>query len=156
MKSIALLAGLALAVVAFDVQAQPAILKSPSVAGAKACLDRLAEDSRKAGYQTDREGGQILILHPTRQPLYPLLLSMSKCLSAAYPKKEVVKHPNTGTSSRIWWVYADGYYAWCATNSTEDRLDYIELLGGRGPQRDWYGLTFSCEIAEKILGFYKP
>jgi hypothetical protein len=139
-----------------EVLAQPAILKAPSVAKARGCLEKLATDAKKAGVYVDRDAGQILALSTKKPELLPLLISMADCLDDAYPSHEVVKHPRTGTSSRIWYDSVDDYYAWCASNSLENNLEQIDVLGGRGPRRDWYGITFSCSVGEKILGFYEP
>jgi hypothetical protein len=136
--------------------AQPAILKAPSVAKARACLEKLAADGKKAGVYVDRDAGQILALSTKKSDLLPLLISMADCLDDAYPSNEVVKHPKTGTPSRIWYDSVDDYYAWCASNSLENNFEQIDVLGGRGPRRDWYGITFSCSVGEKILGFYDP
>jgi len=137
-------------------QAQHPILKSPSVAKARACLDKLAADGKQAGIYTDRDGGQILLLNPTQPQLHPLLVKMAACLDDAFPDNEIVKHPATGTSSRIWYVQVDDQYAWCATNSLHNEIDDIDVLGGYGPRRAWYGVTFNCSISEKILGFHEP
>ena len=139
-----------------EVRAQPAILQAPSVAKARACLDKLAADAKKAALYVDRDGGNILVLNPKKQDLLPLLVSMAECLDDAYPSNEVVKHPRTGTPSRIWYDSVDDYYAWCASNSLENGLEDIDVLGGRSPRRDWHAITFSCSIGEKILGFYEP
>ena len=138
------------------VHAQTAILQSPSVTKARTCLDKLSAEGKKASFYTDRDGGQILILNPTQPELLPLLVTMADCLDDAFPTNEAVKHPRTGTPSRIWYVSVDGQYAWCASNSLENELEQIDVLGGRGPRREWYAITFSCSIDEKILGFYEP
>jgi hypothetical protein len=156
LKALALSAVVALSLHTGEILAQPAILKAPSVAKARACLDKLAIDAKKAGLYVDRDAGQILVLNPKQPELLPLLVSMAECLDDAYPSNEVVKHPRTGTPSRIWYDSVDDYYAWCASNSLENILEQIDVLGGRSPRRDWYAITFSCSVGEKILGFYEP
>ena len=141
---------------AADSHAQPAILKSPSVAKAAACMNKLTEDGNKAGFWTDREGGTVLVLNPTRPELLPLLRSMVACFNGAFPKNEIVKNPSTDARSRVWYVLVDGWYAWCATDALKDTEKDITALGGHGPRRDWYGVTIVCEINDSILGFYSP
>jgi hypothetical protein len=67
--------------------AQPAILKAPSVAKARACLEKLAADAKKAGVYVDRDAGQILALSVKKSDLLPLLISMVDCLDDALPIK---------------------------------------------------------------------
>ena len=141
---------------AADSHAQPAILKSPSVAKAAACLNKLIEDGKKAGFWTDRIGGSILVLNPTRRELLPLQLSTVACFNNAFPKREIVKNPDTNMPSRIWYVLVEGYYAWCATNTLKDTEADIEQLGRVEGRVGWYGVTVVCEINDTILGFYAP
>ena len=133
-----------------------AILKSPSIAKARACLDQLIAAGKKAEFYTDREGGHALVLNPTQRPLHPLLVQTQACFAAAHPKRAIVTNPNTGVKSLVWYVYVEGYYSWCATNSLTNKIESIEVLGGYGPRRDWYSVAVSCAIDEKILGFYAP
>jgi hypothetical protein len=149
-------AAAALLLYAFNAHAEPAILKSPSVAKAGACMNKMVEDGKNAGFWTDREGGTVLILNPTRRELLPLQLSMVACFNGAFPKKEIVKNPETNVRSRVWYVLVEGYYAWCATDALKDSEDGIDKLGGHGSRRDWYGVTIVCEINDSILGFYHP
>ena len=136
--------------------AQPAVVKAPEVAKARACLARLAEEGKRANLETDRDGPQILILNPTRKELLPLLVSMASCMDDAFQENAIVTHPATGVRSRVWYVSVDGQYGWCATNSLTNDLESIETLGGHSAKRDWYGVTLSCSIGEKILGFFEP
>ncbi len=141
---------------AVALHAQPAIVNSPSVKKARDCLDKIAAQGREAGFDTDRDGGDVLVLNRTRPEVFPLLTTMVECMDDAFPQNEVVKDPKTGTRSRIWYVSDEGQYAWCATNSLGNAVEDIDVLGGHGPQRDWYGIMLRCNIGEKILGFYEP
>ena len=137
------------------------ILNSPFVAKARACVDVLAEAGRTAGFQTDRQGGLVLILNETQRPLHPLMVDMANCLDAALPKHEVVDRtpaaPTLGSKSRIWYsvVGGDGI-VWCASNSLNNDLINVNTLGGSGPKRAWYAITFKCDIGDDVLGWYKP
>ena len=136
--------------------AQPAVAKLPSLGKARACLTQFYDAGEKAGLETDREGGAVLILNRTRDELLPLLAGASACMNDAFPKREVVKNPATKTSSRVWYDSAEGQYVWCATNSLEDKAEQIDVLGGAGAARNWFAITFRCDIGEKILAFYAP
>ena len=87
-----------------ELYAQPAVVKAPEVAKARACLGRLAEEGKRANLETDRDGPQILILNPTREELLPLLVSMANCMDDAYGKNAIVTHPSTGvrSASGLW------------------------------------------------------
>jgi hypothetical protein len=134
------------------------ILKSPFVAKALACLNDLTEAGRKNNFQTDREGGTVLILNETQSPLHPLMVNMANCLDAALPKNEVVDRGTgeIGAKSRIWYAVTDDGIVWCASNSLDNNLENVNHLGGYGSQRMWYGVTFKCEIGDDILGWYTP
>ena len=156
MKFPSIVAGVALLLYTISVEAQPAILQSPSVAKARACMNKLMDDGKNAGFWTDREGGTVLVLNPTRREMLPLLLSMVACFDGAFPKKEIVKNPDTNVRSRVWYTLVEGNYAWCATDALKDSEADITKLGGYGPRRDWYGVTIACSMGDRILGFHAP
>jgi len=85
MKFPSIVAGMALLLYTISVEAQPAILQSPSVAKARACMNKLMDDGKNAGFWTDREGGTVLVLNPTRREMLPLLLSMVACFGRTGP-----------------------------------------------------------------------
>lgn len=155
MKFPSIVAGLGLLLYTISVQAQPAILQSPSVAKASVCMNKMVEDGKNRGFSTERRGGIVIVLNPTRKELLPSLLSMVSCFNAAFPKKAMIANPENNVRSRVWYVLVDDYYAWCATpalKDTEDALDTMEF----GERRGWYRVTIMCEINDSIQGFYKP
>lgn len=149
-------AALALSLSAAPAPAQTPLAKLPAVAKARACLRQLNDAGTKARLETDLENGEIVVLNRTRDELLPLLKDASACMNDAFPKRAVVKHPQTGARSRVWYDSAEGQYVWCATNSVEDKAEAIDVLGGAGAARSLFAITFSCAAGEKILGFYAP
>ena len=134
------------------------ILKSPNLAKARACLNDFTEAGKNGGFQTDRIGGAVLILNETQRPLHPLMVRMAKCLNSALPRHEVVDRGTRtlGSKSRIWYSVNDDGIIWCASNSLDNSLENVNHLGGSGPKRMWYGVTFKCEIGDDVLGWYTP
>ena len=133
------------------------IVNSPSVLGARKCLDGLAKMGRDANFYTDRDGVYSMVLHPSsKAALLPLLIASSDCLDEAFPKNEIVEYPATGVKSRAWYVALEGQYVWCASSSLENNVESIDVLGGNGPKLNWHAVIVKCGIDEKVLGWYDP
>jgi hypothetical protein len=152
---------LAMVVLCFSVSeanAQPPkVLQSPYVANARACLKQLYDAGRKARFHTDWQGPVILILNPSQKKIHPLLILAAKCLDAAFPKNEVIEHSVTHAKSRVWYAPPiEEQFVWCASNSTTNKIESVERLGGSGNLRRWFGVTVKCDISPKILGWYFP
>jgi hypothetical protein len=140
---------------------QQAALQSPYVAKARDCLRQLATGGRNAGFETDWDGGDILVRDPTnKSKLGELLSTMFACLDAAFQReKEMIDRPTDrptpGTKSWIWYAAVENLFVWCASDGDSTPED-VGRMGGHGPKQDWYAIAFQCSIGEKILGWYLP
>src|SRR5581483_11645032 len=75
-----------------------AALSSPYLPKARACMDNLAAAGKAAGFDTDRDGGNVAIEHPTNQKkLGEILADTFGCLDTAFEmKKKKVVREKTG------------------------------------------------------------
>jgi hypothetical protein len=138
-----------------------AVLNSPYLAKAKVCMNDMVSAGKSAGLETDREGGNILILDPTKEAkLGEILDGTFKCLDDAFAmkKEKIDRRPSAeevGTRSWVWYASVAGLYIWCASDG-DSEPNKVGNLGGRGPKKDWYAIVLECSISDKIKGWYVP
>ena len=135
---------------------QKKILQSSYVTDARKCLSELADAGRKANLYVDRGGVYAMVLDPVRSKLLPLLASAAQCFDTALPKKDIVRNPQSGQKSRIWYAAIEGQFVWCASSSLTNDADSIDVLGGQGERKSWFGVIVKCGIDHRILGWYVP
>jgi hypothetical protein len=158
-----IVAGLSAGSAYAQTEAQRKVLQSPSIPKGRACMTNLEAAGTSAGFETFKAAkNHLLVMHPTAEELRPLQKSLYDCLDAAFPKNEVITVPvgtpqpaKPGTKSRVWYDTVEGYYIACASNGYANR-EQIERLGGVGPKSVYFGVQLTCEINDKILGWYKP
>jgi hypothetical protein len=148
------LVGVVLLSGAGNARAQGDDLQLPALAGARACVDTLVDQARKANFDIERHGIDNLILDPSRDNIQTLQQSTSKCMDSALPKVEVVTRPDGSTKSRVWYAPADGQYAWCATPAPTD--DDVQIFGEEGSMKAWFALRLECAISDRISDWYDP
>jgi hypothetical protein len=160
------LAGVAVCILTIGAQAQTdaqkkAILSSPYLKKAGACMNAMVSAGKSAGLETDRIGGTILIRDPGNEAkLGEILASTFTCLEESFEmkKKFVDRRPGAnvaGTKSWIWYASVEGWYIWCATDGTSVP-ENVGRMGGQGAKKDWYAITLQCSIGNKVLGWYTP
>ena len=138
-----------------------AVLSSPYLAKARACMNDMVSAGKSAGIETDREGGDILVLDPTREDkLSEILDSTFKCLDDAFAmkKKKIDRRPGAeevGTRSWVWYASVADLYIWCASDG-DSEPGKVGNLGGHGPKKDWYAIVLECSISEQVKGWYTP
>jgi hypothetical protein len=138
-----------------------AVLSSPYLAKARACVNDFAAAGKSAGLMTDQDGGTVLILDPAKkEKLGRILGSSFDCLDGAFgmPRKMVDRAPGTGkpgTKSWVWYANVSGLYIWCASDG-DSTPDHVDNLGGQSERRNWYAITVQCSIGDKVLGWYVP
>jgi len=138
-----------------------AVLNSPYLAKAGACMNNMTAAGKSAGFETDRDGGAILIKDPKNEKkLGEILSSTFECLDNAFgmTKKKIDRRPGsgqTGTKSWIWYASVAGMYIWCASDG-DSVPDHVGPLGGNGPKKDWNAIALNCSIGNRILGWYSP
>jgi hypothetical protein len=133
-----------------------AMLRSPPLTGARACLDGLMSQARDGNFNIERQGVDNLILDSSRDNIQMLLRSAAKCMAAAFPKLEVVTQPGSGEKSRTWYAFVDRQYAWCATPAPTDDINDIRTDGQAGPKQAWFALHLNCAVGDRIGGWYDP
>ena len=138
-----------------------AVLSSPYLAKAKACVNNMVSAGKSVGLETDHEGGNVLILDPTSEAkLGEILDSTFKCFDDAFAmkKRKIDRRPDAqeeGTRSWVWYASVAGLYIWCASDGDSEPIK-VGYLGGHGPKKDWYAIVLECSISEKVKGWYTP
>ncbi len=126
------------------------VFKSKTLADLRVCNNALLENGKKANFESSRDGAMTLVLHPTREPLVPLATEVVKCLDEALPKRETRVQRGGNLPHHVWSAEVDGFMIFCATPVGPNTKDYVSPLGGGGPKRAWYGISFTCRIGKEI------
>jgi hypothetical protein len=132
-------------------QPSPAVMQSPALIGARACMTKLADSAKAANLETDTMGSAaVTILTPSREKLLPLAAEISKCLSAALPQTEVRARKDNKRKAKVWWIKIEDRFIFCFTPSNPAGPDHVATLGGHGPKRAWHTVLFRCGLGTEI------
>jgi hypothetical protein len=124
-------------------------------------MNDMVSAGKSAGLETDREGGNILILDPAHEAkLGEILGATFTCLDDAFAmeKKKIDFKPGSelvGTRSWVWYASVAGLYIWCASDG-DSEPGKVGNLGGQGPKKNWYAVALECSISDKVKGWYAP
>jgi hypothetical protein len=133
-----------------QIQIPDSVRKSKPLADLRTCNNALLENGKKANFEASRDGAMTLVLHPTPEPLLPLAAEVVKCLDEALPKKQTLVQKGSNLPHHVWSAEVDGFAIFCATPVGPNTKDYVSPLGGAGPKRAWYGISFTCRIGKEI------
>lgn len=114
------------------------------------CMNQLAAGGRAIGADVDgpqtSADYETVVDAPTAAKLQPIWAKVSACLNRAYSTHKTAPSSLLNGSVLLWYTQKGSSINWCATPSPG-----VALLGGSGPEKDWYTIWIACRVNQSSL-----